>query len=64
MPFLIRKAYTQLYLRSEVDSAGLSVFWVNNDLADTFPNRLQAEKFRALVAERYPSESFHLEYES
>ena len=64
MPFVIRKEGTQQYLRSEIDSGGMNVFWVPYTQADLFNERSTAESFLARVKERYPQEKLFTEYES
>lgn len=60
MPFLIKSPGKHKFLRSEIDSSGMSVHWMNVAYADEFSTRESAEAFVKRCEERYPDEKFEI----
>lgn len=50
-----------LFLRSEIDSSGMDVYWVERENADTFSSKEDAEEFLNRVVKRFPGEKFGIE---
>jgi hypothetical protein len=60
----IRKANTNFYLATDIDSSGMSVHWTSHNNADTFNDKDQAESMLKRLLEHYPKEEAFLEYTS
>lgn len=63
-PFRIRKQATNLWLASDIDSSGMSVFWTCILNADDFKSWDDAASMLARAQERYPRESMEIVPES
>lgn len=59
--FRIRRKTDPIYIRSEIDSGGMSVTLTEKRLGDTFDTYDEADAFRKRVIERYPDEQLKIE---
>jgi len=60
MAFLIKHPEKPRFLRSEIDSGGMSVVWMDIIYADKFEHRKDAESLVKRCEEHYPKEKFEI----
>lgn len=52
----IKQPNEDLFIRTEIDSSGMDIFWMGILDADVFDTQAAAEQFVARIKERRPSE--------
>lgn len=64
MSIYIKNEANGLYLRTDIDSGGMSVMWTSKHVADDFETRDHADSFVRRLREHYPLEKFEIKLEA